>query len=90
MRVVVSLRYSLVLPTPCVFRSGYIKWKSVLCFLNIPYYLFYTAKELHSEPLTSFNLLLSLLSFAALQDVSITFLPRPLPGLIIEEKLEWK
>ena len=31
----VSLRYSCVLPISCMFRSGYIKWKSVLYFLNI-------------------------------------------------------
>ena len=35
LRVVVSLRYSRVLPTCRVFRSGYITWKSVLYFLNI-------------------------------------------------------
>ena len=33
LRVVVSLRYSSVLPTSHVFRSGYIKYKSVLYFL---------------------------------------------------------
>ena len=35
LHVVVSLRYSRVLPTSRAFRSGYIKWKSVLYFLNI-------------------------------------------------------
>ena len=32
--IVISLRYSRVLPTSCVFRSGYIKWKSVLYLLS--------------------------------------------------------
>ena len=34
-RIVVSLRYSRVLPTFRVFRSGHIKWKSILYFLNL-------------------------------------------------------
>ena len=39
LRVVVSLRYSRVLPTSQVFRSGYIKWKSVLYFLIVTLYI---------------------------------------------------
>ena len=42
LRVMAFLRYSRVLPTSRVFRSGYIKLKSVLYFLNLLLLFYYS------------------------------------------------